>query len=289
MMLHMKRIYDAPSPDDGKRIFVDRLWARGLSKEKAQLDAWEKELAPSAGLRKWYGHDPGKFEEFRTRYRAELDANPAAAAFAGEIAGDDGTATLLFGAKDADHSNAAVLKDWLEEHVARSKVPAAFHIRKADISELPAIMKIYAHARKFMAEHGNPNQWGKTNWPPEELVRQDIENGKCYACMDAGHLAGVFYYDYGADIEPSYRRIESGGWLKDTPYGVVHRIASDGTAKGVGSSCINWAFEQSGHLRIDTHPDNEVMQNLLVKLGFQRCGVIHVVEDDDPRFAYEKA
>ena len=77
-------------------------------------------------------------------------------------------------------------------------------------------------------------------------------------------------------------------WLSDSPYGVVHRIASDGSVKGVGTFCINWAFAQSGHLRIDTHGDNVVMQNLMKKLGFTQCGTIYVVEDNDPRIAYEK-
>ena len=82
--------------------------------------------------------------------------------------------------------------------------------------------------------------------------------------------------------------IEDGAWVGSDNYGVVHRIASDGSVRGVGAFCINWAFDQCGHLRIDTHPDNAVMQRLLDKLGFTRCGIIRVQEDDDPRFAYEK-
>lgn len=116
MNLQIKRIYDTPSASDGKRIFVDRLWARGLKKEKAQLDSWEKDLAPSADLRKWYGHDPEKFSEFRNRYFEELDANPAALSFSKKLSDYDGTVTLLFGAKDVEHSNAAVLKEWLEKN-----------------------------------------------------------------------------------------------------------------------------------------------------------------------------
>lgn len=121
MKLQIKRIYDAPSPGDGRRIFVDRLWARGLTKEKAQLDAWDKELAPSTELRKWYGHDPEKFEEFRDRYRAELEANQDVLDFAEKIAEYDGTVTLLYGAKDGEHSNAAVLKEWLEEKNSKGR------------------------------------------------------------------------------------------------------------------------------------------------------------------------
>ena len=170
-----------------------------------------------------------------------------------------------------------------------------------------------------MAENGNPRQWGPTNWPPESLIRLDIEAGNLYVCLrdegnekeDAvegvqkapgGEMAGsvctelttanrrvvaVFFYIAGADIEPCYAGIEDGAWLDPSPYGVVHRIASDGSVKGAGSFCIRWAYEQCGHLRIDTHPDNRVMQGLLAKLGFRRCGIIHVVEDNDPRYAYE--
>lgn len=166
------------------------------------------------------------------------------------------------------------------------------YIRKAKIEELDRIMEIYAYARTAMAEAGNPKQWGATNWPPQNLIVQDIALGKCHVCCiadgDGERIAGVFYYDYGHDIDATYRKIEAGAWLSDAPYGVVHRIASDGTTKGVGTFCINWALAQCGHLRIDTHGDNKIMQNLMQKLGFERCGIIYVEEDNDPRIAYEK-
>jgi hypothetical protein len=101
------------------------------------------------------------------------------------------------------------------------------------------------------------------------------------------HVCGVFFFNFGPDVEPTYRVIE-GAWGSDAPYGVVHRIASDGTRKGVGAFCINWAYEQCGHLRIDTHGDNIVMQNLLKKLGYVYCGIIHVTQDNDPRLAFER-
>ena len=143
--------------------------------------------------------------------------------------------------------------------------------------------------RRFMAEHGNPDQWGPTCWPPESLVRSDIAAGNSYVCLNGvGNITGTFFYTCGADIEPTYREIEDGDWLDDSPYGVVHRIAADGTEKGTGAFCLEWAFAQSGHLRIDTHGDNTVMQNLLRKLGFVHCGTIHVEEDDAPRLAFEK-
>lgn len=161
-------------------------------------------------------------------------------------------------------------------------------IRNAVEADFPAIMEIYARARRFMASHGNPHQWGDTCWPPEVLIHRDIEAKKSYVCDMDGTIAAVFFYDFGADIEPTYRAIEDGAWESDAPYGVVHRIASAGICKGAGQACIQWAFAQSGHLRIDTHPDNLPMQALLSKLGFSKQGIIHVVEDDYPRFAYEK-
>lgn len=162
-----------------------------------------------------------------------------------------------------------------------------FSIHHAKISDLPRIMDIYAFARKFMAEHGNPRQWGPTNWPSEDRIRKDIAEEKLYVCANATGIVGVFYFDYGHDIEPTYRNID-GHWIGDEDYGVVHRIASDGSVKGVGSFCIGWAFCRCRHLRMDTHPDNIVMQNLLMKLGFKECGIIHVVQDDEPRLAFEK-
>ena len=161
-------------------------------------------------------------------------------------------------------------------------------VRRATGEDLSRIMEIYAYAREFMASHGNPNQWGPTNWPPRDLVLEDIRTGRSYLCEHEGRIIGVFFFDHGRDIEPTYREIESGSWIGNDEYGVVHRIASDGSVKGTGKFCINWAYEQCGHLRMDTHGDNTIMQDLLTGLGFQKCGIIYVVEDDYPRFAYEK-
>ena len=162
-------------------------------------------------------------------------------------------------------------------------------IRKTTEQDIGRIMEIYAYARDFMAKTGNPNQWGPTNWPPEALLRNDIKEGSSYVCTnDNGTVIGTFYFIQGKDIEPNYREITDGAWLDDSAYGVVHRLASDGSERGIGQFCINWAFAQCGHMRIDTHTDNKVMQKLLTKLGFQRCGIIYVIEDNYPRYAYEK-
>lgn len=165
----------------------------------------------------------------------------------------------------------------------------SIRIRKATEQDIPRMMEIYACARAFMAEHGNPNQWGPTNWPPEELIRRDVREGRSYVCLNDGKkVIGTFFFVQGRDIEPTYRDITDGAWLDGSPYGVIHRIAGDGSEKGIGTFCIRWAFEQCGHLRMDTHGDNIVMQRLLEKLGFVRCGTVYVEEDDFPRLAYEK-
>ena len=163
-------------------------------------------------------------------------------------------------------------------------------IRKTVPADLGRLMEIYARARDFMARTGNPDQWGPTHWPPEALIREDIAAGNSYVCTnEAGRVIGTFFFVQGPDVEPTYRVIDDGAWLDPGPYGVVHRIASDGSEKGIGAFCLNWAYAQCGHLRIDTHGDNTVMQGLLRKLGFQHCGTIYVREDRAPRLAFEKS
>ena len=113
MEIRVKRIYDAPSTDDGVRLLVDRIWPRGLSKEAAKIDGWLKDLAPSDTLRHWFGHEPGKWEEFQRRYFAELKekADVRQAISAGK---KPGKVTLLFAAKDTAHNNAVALKAYLD-------------------------------------------------------------------------------------------------------------------------------------------------------------------------------
>lgn len=163
----------------------------------------------------------------------------------------------------------------------------AMEIRKSRMNELDEIMTIYAGAREFMARTGNPRQWGPTCWPPRDLIISDIEKGKSYVCEDQGKIAAVFYFEAGKDIEPTYKNIEEGAWADESPYGVIHRIAAAEGTRGAGSFCIRWAMDRCGHMRMDTHGDNKVMQHVMEKLGFEYRGIIHVVEDNDPRFAYE--
>jgi uncharacterized protein YeaO (DUF488 family) len=116
-MIRIKRTYDRPLRSDGRRILVERLWPRGMKKQSLRADAWMKEVAPSSELRKWFGHRVERWEGFRRRYRAELDANPAAwqplveAAKAGRL-------TLLYSARDTEHNGAVVLRDYLGAHIS---------------------------------------------------------------------------------------------------------------------------------------------------------------------------
>jgi uncharacterized protein YeaO (DUF488 family) len=118
MSIAIKRAYDKPTTSDGARILVDRLWPRGVTKEKLKTEEWMKEIAPSAGLRKWYGHEVGKWPAFRERYRAELGRAPAAARVE-ELAkrARKDTVTLVAGARDLEHSNAAVIAELVRERM----------------------------------------------------------------------------------------------------------------------------------------------------------------------------
>ncbi|MBS0569042.1 MAG: DUF488 family protein [Proteobacteria bacterium] len=109
--IRLKRADRAPARADGKRLLVDRLWPRGKTRESLKLDAWVRDIAPSDGLRHWFGHDPGKWDEFRKRYFAELKHNPALAALRELTA--KGTVTFVFFAADTEHNNAVALREYL--------------------------------------------------------------------------------------------------------------------------------------------------------------------------------
>lgn len=117
MSFRIKRVYEPATKDDGCRVLVDRLWPRGVSKERAALDEWCKDISPSPDLRKWFGHQPGRFAEFTKRYQKELEEDPVrqdAAAKLRKLA-EKGTVTLLYGAKDPAVNHAIVLKRYLEK------------------------------------------------------------------------------------------------------------------------------------------------------------------------------
>jgi uncharacterized protein YeaO (DUF488 family) len=116
MPIDLKRAYDPPAKSDGRRILVDRIWPRGIAKDDLRIDAWLKDVAPSTGLRKWFGHDPAKWDEFKKRYARELEQRPEALEELLEKAGA-GHVTLVFGAKDIEHNNAVALKEILERRL----------------------------------------------------------------------------------------------------------------------------------------------------------------------------
>lgn len=113
MAIGVKRVYEPAAPEDGYRVLVDRVWPRGLSREKARIDLWLKEIAPSTALRKWFNHEPDKWEEFCVRYRQELETHRDLLDRLREIERSEGTVTLLFGARDEKYNQARVLVDVL--------------------------------------------------------------------------------------------------------------------------------------------------------------------------------
>jgi uncharacterized protein YeaO (DUF488 family) len=115
--VRLKRVYEPASAEDGRRLLVDRLWPRGVSKARADLTAWVRDVAPSAELRKWFGHDPARWDEFQRRYRQELAANPAAVQELVDAAGQ-GPVTLVYAARDEEHNEAVVLQQLLQERLA---------------------------------------------------------------------------------------------------------------------------------------------------------------------------
>ncbi|WEV42490.1 DUF488 domain-containing protein [Bifidobacterium sp. ESL0682] len=117
MTIALKRMYEAAEDSDGYRVLVDRLWPRGISKVNAKLDLWLKEIGPTTELRQWFGHDPVKFDEFADKYRKELDGNADVVGKLVAICREQPKVTLLYGAKDAEHNQAVVLRDYLHRHL----------------------------------------------------------------------------------------------------------------------------------------------------------------------------
>ncbi len=154
--------------------------------------------------------------------------------------------------------------------------------RNAQNEDLDRILEIYAYARNFMANTGNPNQWG-SNHPTVEMLRDDIEKQLLHVLEDQTGIHGVFYFYLGED--PTYDYMENGSWRSDTLYGTIHRIAGDGSG-GILKAAVAFAKQQIDHIRIDTHQDNMVMQKALAKQGFSKRGIIYL-ENGDPRIAYD--
>lgn len=158
-------------------------------------------------------------------------------------------------------------------------------IRPTELTDLPLVMGIYEYARNFMRANGNATQW-VNGYPSEELIRQEIKDSHSFVCIGGqGEIIGTFCFILGDD--PTYRQIFEGEWLNDEPYGVIHRMATNGKHKGVADACLDWCMEQSDNIRVDTHKDNLVMQHILEKRGFRRCGIIFV-RDGTERIAYQR-
>lgn len=158
-------------------------------------------------------------------------------------------------------------------------------IRPTELTDLPLVMGIYEYARNFMRANGNATQW-VNGYPSEELIRQEIKDSHSFVCIGGqGEIIGTFCFILGDD--PTYRQIFEGEWLNDEPYGVIHRMATNGKQKGVADACLDWCMEQSDNIRVDTHKDNLVMQHILEKRGFRRCGIIFV-RDGTERIAYQR-
>ena len=129
------------------------------------------------------------------------------------------------------------------------KLGGNMKIRKTNMDDLNAVMKIYEIEIKFMAENNNPNQWSKKKWA-ESLIIDDINSEKSYVCVnDDDKVVGELYYDYGYLIELACNKIVEGKWIGDEEYGVVHRIALDMSEKGIVAFCINYAFDKCKHIR----------------------------------------
>lgn len=155
-------------------------------------------------------------------------------------------------------------------------------IRPATVADLPRIMPIYERARGYMAQNGNKNQW-INGYPQESVLIDDINKNRLFVLENGEFLDAVFVFFIGLD--PTYAYIE-GAWKDGSEYGVIHRVASSGRAKGVFTSCLDFCKSQITHIRIDTHKDNVIMQNTLKKHGFFECGIIYL-ENGAERLAYE--
>lgn len=157
-------------------------------------------------------------------------------------------------------------------------------IRRTTLQDIDTVLDVFAAAKRYMRANGNASQWDD-NYPGRDTLDNDIANGNSYVFIDNGEVVGTFAFICGED--ETYRVIENGAWHLDAPYGTVHRLASNGSVRGLSKACFDFCTAQIGYLRADTHADNRPMQRLLEAYGFQRCGVIHGAIDGGERIAYD--
>lgn len=156
-------------------------------------------------------------------------------------------------------------------------------IRKATYDDLPTLMAIFEAAKAIMRRSGNLHQWG-SGYPTQEIVASDIKAGVSYVvCDERGTILATMAFIPGPD--PTYSVIYDGAWPDERPYYVIHRIAVAASGSGLARRMLDWAFERTATLRIDTHRDNCIMHHILQKYGFKRCGVI-LLANGDARDAY---
>lgn len=156
-------------------------------------------------------------------------------------------------------------------------------IRQAKKNDIKRLLEIYSSAKDFMHTNGNPNQWNGA-YPEESTLLCDVEGKNLYAMFDeTDRIYGCFALIGGDD--PTYAHID-GEWKSHSPYGTIHRIAGDGTKRGIMKECFDFAIKTYSHLRVDTHEDNKPMQNAVKRCGFEYAGIIYLA-DGSPRLAYE--
>lgn len=158
-------------------------------------------------------------------------------------------------------------------------------IRKATTQDLDCIMQVIDDARKIMRDNDNHTQW-INGYPSAEVIMNDINQNIGYVCVDDTEIVGYFSFLKGDNPEPTYNVIDNGKWLNNEPYGVIHRLASNGKAKGVAKACFDYCFTQINNIRVDTNNNNLPMQNFFKKYGFTYCGFIYVA-DGSPRDAFQ--
>ena len=159
-------------------------------------------------------------------------------------------------------------------------------IRKAEPKDLSIILKIFEHAKNYMKENNNPNQWGD-DYPTVEIIEEDIKNSVGYVCLDEENNI-VAYFCFYVGIEKDYNEIYEGNWLNDKEYAVIHRMATISNKKGVGSFCMRYCFDKHKNIKIDTSKDNIPMQKLLEREGYTKCGTIHLRRNGGERIAFQK-
>ncbi|MBR2638059.1 MAG: GNAT family N-acetyltransferase [Bacteroidaceae bacterium] len=156
-------------------------------------------------------------------------------------------------------------------------------IRKATLNDIPALMELFAYAKQIMRDSGNTRQWGE-GYPSPLILSSDIESGNSYVmCDEKGNIHATMAFIQGPD--PTYAVIYNGEWPDDNPYYVIHRIAVSEPGRGLAKRLLDWAFEHTSTIRIDTHRDNVIMHHILGKYGFTRCGVI-LLANGSERDAY---